>query len=148
MSYVGQTRSFRNVRFAFNSDHIADIAPRRFSARLAPSATSTSGPLRRHGTAHCPISSSVDFQIEWMAQLPFHTVRLFWFQRPAVSWEASNEYRKGSPLGQLIVVSNRILFSSAPGSPSTLISQVGRTWASNRCPPCAVPLRLPTTAWA
>ena len=27
-------------------------------------------------------------------------------------------------------------------------SQVGRTRACNRCPPCAVPSRLPTAAWA
>jgi len=32
--------------------------------------------------------------------------------------------------------------------PVKISSQVGRTWACNRCPPCALPSRLPTTAWA
>ncbi len=64
--------------------------------------------IRRNGTAQYPISSSVDFQIEWNGVIDLAQSSSVLLQRLAVNWQVSNVYRKGLPLGQLIVVSNRV----------------------------------------
>src|ERR1051326_1316032 len=44
-------------------------------------------------------------------------------------------------------VCSSVLRCKCTGDSTTMTSSVGRTWASIRWPPCAVPSDLPTTTW-